>query len=239
MILLKNATYIDWKNLGFIKTNLLIEEGENGAVKFLDDLKEINPGDKIIDCTGKYVTKSFAIGHHHVYSALARGMPAPQKTPQNFYEILKYIWWTLDKALDKDIIEASALVTAIECAKCGTTFIIDHHSSPNYIQGSLDIIAGAFDKVGVSHLLCYEITDRDGFEKAEKGLVETESYLKNNQGLIGLHASFTVGEDTMKKAAALMHDQNSGFHIHVAEDLYDQQQCEKNYSKRVVERFKD
>ena len=105
-ILLKNATYINWENLQFSKTNIFVEEGKNGSVKFLDSLEGINPNSKIIDCTGKYVTKSFAVGHHHIYSALSRGMPAPKKSPNNFLEILKYIWWTLDKALNKDMIEA-------------------------------------------------------------------------------------------------------------------------------------
>ncbi|MCD4773283.1 MAG: amidohydrolase family protein, partial [Bacteroidales bacterium] len=223
----------------FSKTNILVEEGENGSVKFLDNLDGINPTSKIIDCTGKFVTKSFAIGHHHVYSALSRGMPAPKKSPNNFLEILKYIWWKLDKALDKDMIEASALVTAIACAKAGSTFVIDHHASPNFIEGSLEVIAKAFEKVGINHLLCYEITDRDGIEKAESGLAETENYLKQNQGLIGLHASFTVGENTLKKASNLMNKYNSGIHIHVAEDNYDQEHCIAKYNKRVVERLND
>ncbi len=239
LTLLKNTTYINWENPLFSKTNILVEEGENGSVKFLDNLDGINPTSKIIDCTGKFVTKSFAIGHHHVYSALSRGMPAPKKSPNNFLEILKYIWWKLDKALDKDMIEASALVTAIACAKAGSTFVIDHHASPNFIEGSLEVIAKAFEKVGINHLLCYEITDRDGIEKAESGLAETENYLKQNQGLIGLHASFTVGENTLKKASNLMNKYNSGIHIHVAEDNYDQEHCIAKYNKRVVERLND
>ncbi|MCD6292507.1 MAG: amidohydrolase family protein, partial [Deltaproteobacteria bacterium] len=180
-----------------------------------------------------------AVGHHHVYSALARGMGAPKKNPENFYEILKYVWWTLDKALDKDSVEASALATAIACAKAGSTFVIDHHASPNFIEGSLETIARAFDKVGVSHLLCYEITDRDGMEKAEQGLDETENYLKIHQGLVGLHASFTVGDQSMKKAADLMEKFHSGFHIHVAEDNYDQEHSVSHYGKRVIQRLND
>jgi cytosine/adenosine deaminase-related metal-dependent hydrolase len=238
MILLKNATYIDWKTLEFKNTNILVEEGLKGKIQFIENIDSVN-ATEIIDCTGKLVTKSFGVGHHHVYSALARGMGAPKKNPENFYEILQYIWWTLDKALDKDMIEASALTTAMACAKAGSTFIIDHHASPNYILGSQDIIAKAFDKVGVSHLLCYEITDRDGIEKAEEGLQETENYLKSNQGLVGLHASFTVNDEIMKRAAELMNKYNSGFHIHVAEDLYDQRHCHDNYNKRVVERLND
>lgn len=238
MILLKNATYINWKTLEFKNTNILVEEGFTGKIIFVNKLNSVD-AEQIIDCRGKLVTKSFAVGHHHVYSALARGMDAPKKAPENFYEILKYIWWTLDKALDKDMIEASALTTAMACAKAGSTFVIDHHASPNFIKGSLDIIARAFDKVGLSHLLCYEITNRDGMNKAEEGLSETEDYLKSNQGLVGLHASFTVNNDTLKRAADLMKKQNSGFHIHVAEDLYDQIHCQENYNKRVVERLND
>ncbi len=237
MILLKNTTYIDWQSLDFKQTDILVEEGINGKISF-SDKKEMN-NTEVIDCSGKIVTKSFAVGHHHVYSALARGMGTPKKNPENFYEILKYIWWTLDKALDKDMIEASALATAIACAKAGSTFVIDHHASPNFIGGSLNVIAEAFERVGVSHLLAYEITDRDGQEKAEQGLAETENYLKNNQALVGLHASFTVGNETMKKAAEIMHKYDSGFHIHVAEDRYDQDHSLINYGKRVIERLTD
>jgi len=237
-LFLKNATYIDWKTLEFKKTNLLVEDGINRKIQFVNNISNINVGETI-DCAGKLVTKSFAVGHHHVYSALARGMGAPKKNPENFYEILKYIWWTLDKALDKEMIEASALTTAMACAKTGSTFVIDHHASPNFITGSLDIIAKAFDKVGVNHLLCYEITDRDGIEKAEEGLAETESYLKTNQGLVGLHASFTVNDEIMRRAVNLMEKFNSGIHIHVAEDLYDQRHCHDNYGKRVIQRLND
>ncbi len=238
MILLKNATYIDWKTLEFKNTNILVEEGLKGKIQFIDNTESVKE-DETIDCKGKLVTKSFGVGHHHVYSALARGMGAPKKNPKNFYEILEYVWWTLDKALDKDLIEASALTTAIACAKTGSTFVIDHHASPNYILGSQDIIAKAFDKVGVSHLLCYEITDRDGHKKAELGLEETENYLKSNQGLVGLHASFTVNDEIMRRSADIMKKFNSGVHIHVAEDLYDQRHCHDNYNKRVVERLND
>ncbi len=238
-IVLKNANFIDWKTLLFSKAHLKIEEGADGSLTIFKEFDEVplTPNDEVIDCSGKLITKSFAIGHHHAYSALARGMPAPKKTPTNFLEILKYIWWNLDKALDKDMIEASAIATAIACAKAGSTFVIDHHASPNYIAGSLDVIAKAFEKVGVSHLLCYEITDRDGLEKAQQGLNETETYLRNNQGLIGLHASFTVGDATLKKAVDLMHKSNSGIHIHVAEDNYDQEHSLKHYNQRVIERL--
>jgi putative selenium metabolism protein SsnA len=235
-ILLKNTTYINPETLEFTSGNILVETGINGKIHIVQDIpddKEL----KIIDCSGKYVTQSFVCGHHHVYSALARGMGAPRKNPENFNEILEYVWWTLDKALDAEMIEASALYTAMACIKNGVTFVIDHHASPNAIEGSLEIIAQAFEKVGASHLLCYEISDRDGLDKAEQGLNETAEYLKTHQGLVGLHASFTVSDDTLKKAVDLAEQCNTGIHIHVAEAISDQEHCEENYNMRVIERL--
>ncbi len=236
-VVLKNVNYIDWKTLSFTKTNLLVEEGKAGKIHFSDTAEKFPAAAEVLDVQGNFVTKAFAVGHHHAYSALSRGMPAPRYTPHNFYEILKYIWWTLDKALDKDMVEASALATAMACAKAGSTFVIDHHASPNFISGSLEIMAEAFEKVGVSHLLCYEISDRDGADKARQGLDETAAWLKKHQGLVGMHASFTVGDQTMKEAANLMEKCRSGFHIHVAEDPYDQNDSRQKYGMRVVERL--
>jgi len=177
-LLLKNATFIHWDSLHFEQADILVSEGKDSEITLMKAGTADHEDHKVIDCSGKLVTKSFAVGHHHVYSALARGMPAPPKTPNDFREILQYIWWTLDKSLDEETIRYSALTTAMAAAKAGSTFVIDHHASPNFIEGSLDIIADAFEKVGVGHLLCYEITDRDGPERAEKGLAETDRYLE-------------------------------------------------------------
>ncbi len=240
-IILNNAKYIDWKSLEIRDTYIKIEEGINGGIEFSKTpfISENKAEDEIIDCDGRLVTKAFANGHHHVYSALARGMPAPEKQPDNFLEILKYIWWNLDKKLDRQMIEASALFTAMDSAKNGVTFVIDHHSSPFAIEGSLETIANAFDKVGVSHLLCYEISDRDGKKVTDAAFSETDNYLGQRQGLVGLHASFTVGNESLVRAVKLAEKHNSGIHVHVAEDTIDQSDSIKKYGQRVVERFKE
>jgi cytosine/adenosine deaminase-related metal-dependent hydrolase len=239
MIVLTNGTYIDWESFEFIKGHIIIEPGEGGIISILNTIPEIGIDDVVVDCSGKYIIKSMACGHHHAYSAMATGMPAPAKVPGNFYEILKYIWWNLDKALDLEMIKYSAYLTAIACAKAGTTFIIDHHSSPFAIEGSLETIAKAFDEVGVQHLLCYEVSDRDGVDTAKKALDETDRYLKSRQGLVGLHASFTLTKKTLSKAVELAQKHATGIHVHVAEDLYDQEQCYEIHGKRIIERFRD
>jgi cytosine/adenosine deaminase-related metal-dependent hydrolase len=236
MLYLKDATYIDHQTLDFKQTDIMVTESGKGNPEFISS-GNIPADAVVLDCKGMLVTKSFACGHHHVYSALARGMGATKKIPENFLEILQYVWWTLDKCLDLEMIEASALVTAMACARNGVTFVIDHHASPYAVEGSLETIAKAFDQVGVSHLLCYEISDRDGMEIAEKGLLETENYLQKHQGLVGLHAGFTIGNETLGKALLLAKKYNRGIHVHVAEDRADEEFSLQHYGKRVIERF--
>jgi len=238
-IYLTNAQYVDFKSFEIKTHTIKVDKTPQTKIAFLEPniILNLTSEDITIDCKDKFVMKSFACGHHHAYSALSRGMGGPLKTPSNFYDILKYLWWALDKSLDRDAVEASALTTAMACAKNGVTFIIDHHASPNYVKASLDVLAKAFEKVGVAHLLCYEISDRDGEKIAMEGLEETDHFLRNNQGLVGLHASFTVNNNTLKKAVEIAEKHNTGIHIHTAEDKYDQEYCLENYNKRVVERL--
>lgn len=163
-------------------------------------------------------TPGLVCSHHHLYSALARGMPAPPRTPTTFREILEQIWWRLDSALDLEIIEWSAKLGALEALECGTTAIVDHHESPNAIEGSLDVIAAACAEVGVRSVLAYGVTDRHGPEGAARGLAENERFLRaGGRGMIGLHAAFTCSDATLAAAAALAAELGVGVHIHVHE----------------------
>jgi len=240
---LKNTRFIDWQSFEINHTDLAVESGQNGIISLSPSISETDAlaaGDRIIDCKGKFVTKSFGCGHHHIYSTLARGMPAPRTIPTNFSEILEYVWWHIDKRLDLEMIEASALASAIYCAKSGVTFVIDHHASPFAIDGSLETIAKAFDRVGISHMLCYEMSDRDGVEIREQGLAETDAFLTSGRaGHVGLHASFTVGEKLLTDSIGLATKHQTGLHIHVAEDKADQVHSQANFGKRVVERLSD
>jgi cytosine/adenosine deaminase-related metal-dependent hydrolase len=239
---LKNASFVDWQSLEIKNTCLAVEEGPHKGISLMAAVPaqdRLGPGDRVLDCSGKLVTKSFGCGHHHIYSTLARGMPAPLKTPANFKEILEYVWWQLDKCLDLEMIEASALASGIFCAKNGVTLVIDHHASPFAIKDSLFTIARAFDRVGLTHLLCYEISDRDGEAVRENGLAETDAYLAaGRRGHVGLHASFTAGDDLLREAVTLAAKYDTGFHVHVAEDPADQEETLAKYGIRVVERMK-
>src|SRR4051794_21923045 len=167
-------------------------------------------------------THGLVCGHTHLYSALARGMPAPPRTPAMFTEILEQVWWRLDRALDLDLIRHSARLGALEALEAGTTFLVDHHSSPNAIEGSLDVIAEACAEVGVRVSCCYEVTDRNGLDGAKAGLAENERWLRSGgRGFVGAHACSTLSDGTLDAVCGLAADLRAGVHVHVAEALVD------------------
>lgn len=168
------------------------------------------------------VTPGLVCAHHHLYSALAGAMPAPARTPGDFTEILELVWWRLDRALDEEMIRWSAMLGALGALEVGCTAIIDHHESPNAIDGSLSIIADACADVGVHVSCAYGVTDRNGPDGAERGLAENDRFLAaGGDGYVGLHAAFTCSDDTIAAAAELASKHGVGVHVHVAEGPVD------------------
>ena len=179
---------------------------------------ELDPDQTPGSDLGPNETFGLVCAHHHLYSALARGMPAPPKTPTEFIEILEQVWWRLDCALDDDLIEWSAKLGALEALARGCTAIVDHHESPNAIDGSLSIIAEACAEVGVRVNCAYGVTDRHGPAGAAAGLAENDRFLREGgTGMVGLHAAFTCTDDTIAAAAELARGHGVGVHVHVAE----------------------
>ena len=210
----------------------------SGADLWIADGRIAAPGSGTrLACDGVLVVPGNVCAHTHLYSALARGMPYAFEPPTTFLQILQRIWWRLDRALDLDAVRASALVGGMEALLSGTTTLIDHHASPNAIDGSLDAIADALGALGVRSVLCYETSDRDGSRRALAGIAENGRFLRAQRplarGLVGAHASFTLSNDTLAACAEL----GAGLHIHAAEDLVDERDAEARCGVSVVERL--
>ena len=200
-----------------------------------------------IDCSGCLIVPGNVCAHTHVYSALARGMPQRLQPPRDFLDLLRRLWWRLDRALDPKSIAASAAVGALEALLAGTTTLVDHHASPTAIDGSLDIIAGQFERLGLRSVLAYEVTDRDGHGAAVAGLAENERFLRAIQagdhrltrGMVGAHASFTLSDSTLDRCAAAARRFGTGLHIHAAEDTIDERDAVATHGRRVIARLAD
>jgi putative selenium metabolism protein SsnA len=200
---------------------------------------------KRIDASGKVVMPGLINAHNHFYSTFARGL-TKAKPSKNFNEVLKNLWWRLDRALTMEDCYYSALIALVDSIRHGTTTIIDHHASPHAAVGSLGEIARAVKETGLRACLCYEVSDRDGANIARQGLAENAWFIRQCQqqndphlgALFGLHASFTISDATLEKAATLGQMLCTGFHIHVAEAQSDQDWALRHCGKRVIERLK-
>lgn len=182
--------------------------------------------------------------HTHLYSALAPlGMPMPAEAPRTFVEILERIWWRLDRALDEASLRASARLGIAEALLRGTTALVDHHESPCLIEGSLDILADVAEELGARLLVCYGATERNfGRDEARRGLLECRRFLRENRragvrGLVGLHASFTVSDETIREAGELAQELGVPVHVHVAEDGADVEDARRRGYAGPLERL--
>ncbi len=245
-MLITNANLITWESPNQVLQNHAIYI-ESDRIKEISTTKRLTakyPKVKTTDANGQYVMPGNICAHTHFYGAFARGMAIPGPAPKDFPEILQKLWWPLDRSLDAEAVRYSALVCLVDAIKHGTTTLIDHHASPNFIDGSLDLIADAVDKSGLRAVLCYEVTDRDGSEKASAGINENVRFLRRLSsdphprlaGTFGLHASLTLSGGTLQACRAAA-PEGTGFHIHTAEHEVDEYDSLIKSNMRVIDRL--
>jgi len=207
---------------------LLLQRADGASLAVTNGLIGGFDADEVLDVGEGRWRPGSVCAHTHLYSGLVPlGMPAPEPPPQSFVQILERVWWRLDRALDADMLRASARLYLAEAALAGTTTLIDHHESPNLIAGSLDILADTAEELGLRAVLCYGATERNGGRtEAQAGLDECGRFVRRRsggllRGMVGLHASFTVSDETISDAGALARRLGVGVHVHLAEDRAD------------------
>lgn len=227
-MLITHANLITWEqpNRILLDHALYIEDGLIRELGPSAELEARYPQAERLDAHGQWVMPGNICAHTHFYGAFARGLAIPGAPPRNFYEILQKLWWPLDQALDEESVRLSALVCLIDAIRHGTTTLIDHHASPNFIEGSLSAIGEEVERAGLRAVLCYEVTDRYGEEKARQAIEENVRFIEASRrsprlrGTFGLHAPLTLSSRTLD-ACLQAAPQGTGFHIHVAESTDD------------------
>jgi len=248
MLLITNGKLITWQedNQVFEGYAILIDGDLIREIDSKEALLERYPEAEVLDAEGQYVMPGNICAHTHFYGAFARGLAIPGPAPKDFPEILEKLWWPLDRSLRLDDVRASAEVMLVDAIKHGTTTLIDHHASPNAINGSLDVISEAVDLSGLRAVLCYEVTDRDGTTKADQGIAENLRFIERIKrekvadgriaAMFGLHASLTLSASTLDKCRDSA-PPGVGFHIHVAEHEADEYDSLAKSGLRVVDRL--
>ncbi|MFN2284048.1 MAG: putative aminohydrolase SsnA [Anaerolineae bacterium] len=226
---------------------LLIRDGKIAALDTTMALATQYPHEERLDADGQLALPAMLCGHTHFYGAFARGWAYPGPPATRFSEILERLWWRLDRALTLDDVRYSALVCLADAVRHGATTLIDHHASPNAIDGSLDVLAEAVVRSGIRVSLCYEVSDRDGPARAAEGIAENVRFLRRMHAdpqpqlaaTFGLHASLTLSDATLADAVAAAAGLETGFHIHAAEGIEDVEDSLAKSGKRVIHRLHD
>src|ERR1700752_126734 len=243
-MLITNATLITWEpaaNRILDDHAILIESARIKEIGTTNELRSRYPQTQTMDARGQYVMPGNICAHTHFYGAYARGMSIPGAAPKDFPEILRKLWWPLDRALDAQSIKFSVLPCLVDAIRHGTTTLIDHHASPNAIDGSLDIIAEAVEQAGLRAVLCYEVTDRDGEPKMKAGINENVRFIKKTKGPLlagtfGLHAGLTLSDSSLDMCRQAAPDE-VGFHVHTAEHEADEYDSLNKSGMRVIDRL--
>ncbi len=246
-MLILNGNLITWEKENRILPGwgLRISGGIITEMAPSQELKQKYPAEETLDANGQYVMPGNICAHTHFYGAYARGMAIPGAPAKDFPEILEKLWWPLDKALSLEDVYVSAQVCLADAIRHGTTTLIDHHASPNAIEGSLDEIARAVTESGLRASLCYEVTDRNGLDGANAGIEENVRFIKKLErepdphlaASFGLHASLTISDGTLERSRKAIPD-GSGFHIHTAEHEVDEYDSIQKSGTRVIDRLK-
>jgi len=271
MIVLKNATVVRLHPAEVLEaTDVAIEGGLIAAVG-REAAAPTNRPERTIDLAGRVLMPGLVCGHTHFYSVLSRGVLARIAPSTDFVSTLQNLWWRLDRAIDREILEASGMAAALDAIQSGCTCVVDHHASPSFITGSLDVLAACLERAGLRGVLCYETTDRNGRDGANEGVEENrrfaarldaerragggpgdaarrtrgeggpgtgggpaaaERHARGDGGvpavaprlveaMIGAHAPFTLGDETLEALADAVHAARRGLHVHASEDPYD------------------
>jgi putative selenium metabolism protein SsnA len=248
-LLISNVTLANWSP-GRVMTGqtVLVLNGQIAQIIEADEetlaiLREQYPHVPHYDGRGQLLLPGNICAHTHFYGAYARGLAIPGEPPKDFAAILRRLWWVLDRALTLEDVKLSAQVCLVDAIKHGTTTLIDHHASPDAVDGSLDQIADAVEEAGVRAVLCYEVSDRRGDHNARQGIAENIRFMraagqrKMIAGTFGLHASLSLSDETLRACKKANEPFGNGFHVHVAEHESDQENSLVRSGVRVVQRL--
>lgn len=259
MFIIKNATALQFdppKVLNgvdiVIEGRRIADVGQKAGEKYTSGARPGREGPlRVIDASGKVVFPGLVCSHHHYYSGLARGMIANVGPTPDFVSVLRNLWWKLDRALDEETLYYSSLINSIEALKAGTTAVIDHHASPNYIRGSLRTVKKSFVETGLRGMTCYEVTDRNGRDGMLEGIEENLDFAEEAErektggqahlveAAVGGHAPFTIPDEGLKLIADVAEKTGRGFHVHAGEGKFDVSYSHLHYNRDLMDRLAD
>ena len=203
------------------------------------ELRARHEGEPCLDARGMLVMPGMICAHAHLEMVFAHGL---KRSPA--LQMIRDLRWNLDMALGYEDIRYSTLINCLAAIRHGTTTLFGQHSSPRALPYSLDAMAEATLQAGLRACLAYEVSDRLSVTNGRQGIEENARFARRIKGepllasSMGLQTSATLSDGTLSAAVGAAALANVGFHVHVAADKADVQDCMARYGLHPVERFR-
>lgn len=169
-MLIINATVPYWKDTPRMLTDYAIYI-ENGVIRAMGPTEVLiytYRDSPRLDAHSNWVMAGNICAHTHFHHALITGMIADADMP--------HAESALSRALDENALYWSAVLCAMDAIKRGTTTLFNFHTSPMFVEGSLEAIARAMKIMGMRAVLTYASNESDGLSPKINAHAENERF---------------------------------------------------------------
>jgi len=191
------------------------------------------PGDEVVDLTGKLVFPGFVSAHHQLASTLLRGARrvgsgfAAERTTREAFAA----------ALDGDEAEAAAAAGGLEGLSCGTTTLFDTHVGRGAVEGALSRVARGLSGVGLRAVLAEQVRSDDG--ALRECLAYASKARGRFRGAIAVGDLGQVPDEALRAVRQAMAEAKVLGLISVGEDPDEEAQSTQRFGRPPVERLLD
>jgi putative selenium metabolism protein SsnA len=245
MLLINNTVIIDDPLKGSFRhgESILVEGTEIKALGPTSVMRESYPDAQQMDGKSCFLLPGLVDAHTHLYGALIGAKPPAGDPPQNFPQVLDRVWWLWDRALRDEDVKLSALMGSLASLRSGVTTIFDHHASPSTVPDSLSLLAEEINKCGLRACLSYETSDRNGPDSFKEGVAENRRFILDTnrqsndmlKGIFGMHAVFSLSDESLHRCGQAAAELDAGCHLHVAEHLAEVEKFAKSHQQSIPE----
>ena len=217
------------------------------------ELRQLFPGDEVLDAAGQTLSPGFVDAHTHLYGVLAHGIPL-HKAPSGFWPFLEDFWWPLvEDRLDHEMICAATDLNLAAMLRGGVTSFYDVTEAPHALPGCLAAQAQVVRSRGIRGILSFEATERVSHENGQLGLHENLDFLLACKaasraaaqedeasapllsGFMCYHTTFTCSVEFIRQAFEMAAGAGASVHMHASEGTWEPEQALKKFGARTFE----
>lgn len=237
MQVLYKPGYIYYEESFLKDYGVLVENGTIEAVDRAGLLEKQFPGAAVEDWSGLVMIPGTVNVHNHSFQSLLRGLSCDRP----FLEWRDQALYKYSPRLSRENIYTGALFAFGEMMKNGVTTVCDFFYLHNFGTDSDEMIVRAARDMGIRLVLARTMYDWKG---APSGYVETVAQaVRNTRELAGKyngsgmttvlpapHSLHAASPEMVRAGYELAEELGTGFHIHVAEEMFEVEQVKAEYN---------